>query len=308
MITVDTETFLIKNRLLPFEANIYGVIGGVEYGVRKIMEICEQYKARATFFVDVYMHHQFGEEKVRTLCEVIHHRGHDVELHAHANWIPNSTDEFVSSYSLSEQIGIIEEGKHLISKWTGCVPTAFRAGAYGLNLDTIYALEANGFLIDSSYFPFHPNCEMSKQLNNKYQNKMFKIGSVVEIPVSTYWVLHTFFYKKNSKLDINACSSSELQDILSKFIDSEINFVILFLHSFSFIRWKKDYSGFFPDHRVIDKFNQTLELIATFKNGDFLTMKEIVPLIKYVEKEGPDFTPCISIFKVIPRLMQRLIS
>ena len=204
IVTVDTETFLVNNQLLPFETNIYGNIDGVEYGVRKIMEICERYKAKATFFVDVYMYYRYGENMVRTLCEVINDRGHDVQLHAHANWIPNCSDEFVSAYSLQEQINIIAEGKNLISKWTGCVPIAFRAGSYGLNLDTIRALEANGFLIDSSYFPLNKNCEMSKQLNNKYQNKLFKIGPVTEIPVSTYWLICTSFYKKNSKVDINA--------------------------------------------------------------------------------------------------------
>ena len=110
LITVDTETFLANGNLLPFETNIYGDISGTEFGVNRIMDICEKYSARATFFVDVYMYHRYGKDKVSTLCKIIDERGHDVQLHAHTSWLPNFPREFVSSYELQDQIAIIAEG------------------------------------------------------------------------------------------------------------------------------------------------------------------------------------------------------
>lgn len=306
IVTVDAETFLINGEPPPFDINIYGCIDGSEYGVNRIMDIFEKFDVQGTFFVDVYMYHKYGEEKVRSLCRMINRRGHDVQLHAHANWIPNHPHEFVSRYSLSEQINIIAEGKKLIAEWTGVVPVGFRAGAYGLNLDTIKALEANGFNIDSSYFPYHRNCELSGQLNNKYHNKIFTIGSICEIPVSTYWLVDTPFYRKNSKLDINACSNEEFRDILPKFINSKINFVVLFLHSFSFLKWKRDYSSVQPDYRAMERLSRTLELLTKFENVDFLTMQEAAHLVRCVDEENPDFTPSVNVSKIFPRIIQRL--
>jgi peptidoglycan/xylan/chitin deacetylase (PgdA/CDA1 family) len=306
IVTVDVETFLINGEPPPFDINIYGRINGSEYGVNKIMDILEKFSVRATFFVDVYMYHAYGEEKVRSLCRAINQRGHDVQLHAHANWIPNHPHEFVSRYALPEQIKIIAEGKNRLAEWTGMVPVGFRAGAYGLNLDTIKALEETGFIIDSSYFPYHRNCELSGQLGNMYHNKIFTIGSIFEIPVSTYWLVDTPFYKKNSKLDINACSNGEFRNILPKFIQSKINFVVLFLHSFSFLKWKRDYSMVQPDNQAMERLRRTLEFLTQFENADFLTIQEASQIVQFVDGDNPDFTPSVNVSKIIPRIIQRL--
>ena len=306
IVTVDTETYPINGALPPFDLNIYGRLGGSEYGVNRIMDICEKYDMRGTFFVDVYMHHHYGEEPVRSLCRTIGRRGHDVQLHAHANWIPNHPHEFVSRYPLSEQIEIIAEGKRLIGDWTGTAPAAFRAGAYGLNLDTIKALEVNGFKADASYFPHHRNCELSGQLNNKHGNKIFTIGSVHELPVTTYWLLDTPFYRKNSKLDFNACTIGELKDVLPKFIKSNIKFVVLFLHSFSFLKWGKGYSHVDPDLRALRSFEETLEFLKEFDSVNFLTVKEAIPLFDSLGKNEEDFIPRVDLVNVFPRIVKRL--
>ncbi|MFQ5799616.1 MAG: polysaccharide deacetylase family protein [Bacteroidota bacterium] len=307
MITVDTETFLVHGQLVPFGMNIYGRIDGAEYGVRRIMEICERHKVRATFFVDVYMYHRYGVDKVRELCETLIERGHDVELHAHASWIPDRPHGFVSAYSLDQQIDIIADGRKLIGNWTGAAPIAFRAGSYGVNLDTIRALEVNGFAIDSSYFAFHRNCEMSRQLNNRYVNKRFKIGSIVEIPVSTYWLVHNRWMKKNSKLDVNACSAAEFRNVLPKFIHAEAGMVVLFLHSFSFVRWRKGFSGVEPDFGAMRRFEQALEFVGRCGSVDFLTMREAVPLARCGNERERDFVPSVNVLKLFGRVMQRLV-
>ena len=132
------------------------------------------------------------------------------------------------------------------------------------------------------------------------------IDSIVEIPISTYWLIHTFFYKKNSKLDINACSYQEFKDIVPKFIHCDISFVVLFLHSFSFLKWNKDHSHVIPDYVTIKKFEKIFSFITTLNNVDFLTIKESVPLLATDKEVSFDFTPSVNIFKIGNRIIQRL--
>ena len=49
VITIDMEFSTHKD-----DIGIVGNINGKEFGVSKIMEICDKYSVKATFFVDVY--------------------------------------------------------------------------------------------------------------------------------------------------------------------------------------------------------------------------------------------------------------
>ena len=42
-VTIDVETYFADNKLLPFDVNIYGAVKGEEYGVPKIMQICDDF-------------------------------------------------------------------------------------------------------------------------------------------------------------------------------------------------------------------------------------------------------------------------
>lgn len=303
-ITVDTETFLANGKLLPFEDNIYGRFMGDEFGVGKIMDICDRYGAKATFFVDVYMHYSYGEKPIAELCEYIAKRGHDVQLHAHTGWLPNSCSSFISAFSTERQAEIIFEGKKLINKWIGKEPIAFRAGAYAANLCTIKALEINEFIIDSSYFPLNRNCQLNKELNNCPSNSIFLIGKIYEIPVTTYWLI--YFFRKNSKIDINACSLIELKKVIPAFVEYGFQYTILFLHSFSFIKWNRNFLKYTPDYKTLKKFNTVMELITNTYKLSFISMEPISKIIKDDNAFQLDFTPFLHPAYMIPRILQRL--
>lgn len=309
IVTVDTETFSVNGTPPPFESNIYAPLPEAELGVHKIMEICDRHGVKGTFFVDVYMHYHYGEKDVKELCQFIDQRGHDVQLHAHTAWLPNSKADDLCTFPLERQVEILAEGRELIHKWTGKAPVAFRAGSYAANLDTIRALERNGFVTDSSYFPFHRNCKLSKQLHNRYANKPFRIGGILEIPVTTYWLINTSFFRKISKLDVNSSSLAELMDIIPKLMESRVGPVVLFLHSFSFIRWKKDNSGVLPNYRALERFETIVDAIC--KRGyqtHFCTMAEISRSFAGENEHELDFIPTVKASGIIPRALQRILG
>jgi peptidoglycan/xylan/chitin deacetylase (PgdA/CDA1 family) len=308
LITVDTETYSVGGKLPLFGPNIYGEHGGEEFGVARIMDISEKYNAKATFFVDVYMHQHYGKEPVRDLCRVIARRGHDVQLHAHLSWLPDSKSDFLYDYSLDRQRELLKEGKELIGEWTGQAPVAFRAGSYSANLDTIRALAENGFLADSSYFARRHSCQLSRQLENRYANRRFRIGEILEVPVTTYWLVDKGPYRKLSKLDFNACSLAELRDVVPKLIDAGTRTVVLFLHSFSFVRWNKDLSGIVPNYRAMERFDRLLADIARRNDAGFITMEQASRMELNESADDNDFIPAVRMSRLVPRAMQRVLE
>jgi peptidoglycan/xylan/chitin deacetylase (PgdA/CDA1 family) len=308
IITVDTETYSLAGKPPLFGPNIYGEYGGEEFGVARIMDISEKYGAKTTFFVDVYMHQHYGKEPVRDLCRGIARRGHDVQLHAHLSWLPGSKSDFLYDYSLESQRELLKEGKELIGEWTGQAPVAFRAGSYSANLDTMRALSDNGFRLDSSYFARRTSCQLSRQLENRYANRIFRIGEVTEVPVTTYWLVDKGPYRKLSKLDFNACSLAELRDVVPKLIDAGTRTVVLFLHSFSFVRWTRDLSGIVPNYRAMDRFDRLLAEIARRDDAGFITMEQASRMALSENDEGSDFIPTVRMSRLVPRVMQRMLE
>ena len=270
LVTVDVETYHAAGRPLPFETNVLGQVKGKEEcGVFQIMKVCEEHGAKATFFVDVYEHHAFGEKPLAELCQRINAGGHSVQLHAHPNWIPGRDRGLMKDYDLEAQRAIISEGRDLLKKWTGKAPVAFRAGAYGANLDTIEALKDNGITKDSSFFSGNANCALCSQLGGKRANVSFKIGDVTEIPVTVYTMFDIPGWNKKSKIDINACSLAELKSAFDKimvFNRSSVNKlrnVVIFLHSFSFIKWNNSFTRAEVEGKIFKKF---VEFIGYIKN------------------------------------------
>jgi peptidoglycan/xylan/chitin deacetylase (PgdA/CDA1 family) len=309
LVTVDTETYAVNGRPPAFGPNLYGEVSGQSFGVPKIMDICDRFGTKATFFVDVYMHHHYGEKLCAEFCQSIHRRGHDVQLHAHASWLPGSTADALASFPRGRQVEILTQGREALGRWIGKVPTAFRAGSYAANLDTIGALRDTGFLVDSSYFAHNPRCPLSQQLANRYGNKVFQIDGLYEVPVSTYWLVNLPGYRKIGKLDVNSSALPELTSIVDKFLASEIEYVVLFLHSFSFVRWKKDASGVVANVRAMHRFVRLLEAIVNSgRPVAFCTMEELARRLAGTRCDGADFLPTLSPLRLPSRVLQRVLE
>ena len=305
IVTVDTETFRVGGQLLPFSTHHYADLAEGSFGVQRIMDICDQYAAKATFFVDVYMHHKYGETQVAELCQRIHKCGHDVQLHCHPSWLPIQPAQLICDFPLDRQIEVLAEGKKLIEKWIGKSPVGFRAGAYGANLDTLRALRINGFQIDSSYFPLNPNCRLNQQLDGRFGNRTFSAEGILEIPVTTYWLWR---HRKNSKIDLNACSWAELHSVVPQFAHSSVEYVVLFLHSFSFVQWDRNGSNIAPKRGPLKRFEALLKMVREQLEGGFITIEEISRTLAPESDSLPDFVPALSPLHLVPRVLTRLLE
>ncbi|MCW7071762.1 MAG: hypothetical protein OCU12_05510 [Methanophagales archaeon] len=268
LITVDTEVGeKAKHVKEGFEKFVLGKIGSHYYGIPKIVEILDRFDFKAEFFVDVYEYKFFGERKYKDLCKFLHENVHGVQLHTHPSYAYDPNRINMYEYSLEEQSKIISEGKELIEKWIGKSPIAHRAGNYGANNNTLTALKENNIKIDSSFFYKQNNCKIQLSTINE---PIFYNG-VLEVPVTVIKKYPKLFripvpFKSNwAKLDINWLSKKKLnKSILS--LSNKCKYIILFLHSFSFINYDYlNYIFFEKDPNTLEKFINVLEFIKKSK-------------------------------------------
>jgi len=259
IITVDTEVGeRLKNLKNGFEKLILGEINGKYYGVPKIIEIAEKYGYKCEFFVDVYEYKKFGENKFEELCQYISERNHGVQLHTHPSYMYDKNRINMYEYSLKEQIKIIKEGKELIKKWIDKYPIAHRAGNYGADDNTLIALKENGIFIDSSFFYRHPNCKIKSPTINTpilYKDVLeFPITVVKKFPkIKGILIPIRFIYVK---IDVNWLNSKEIVKAI-KSVKGKVEYIILFLHSFSFVKRDRLYK-FEIDYEAIKSFESAL--------------------------------------------------
>ena len=92
LLTVDTEAHKGSN---PVKDWIYGEFKGKEYGIPLIMNICEQYGIKATFFIDVPEAWTWSDKIIQEVGNKILQRGHDLQLHIHPDHITKQPKLFL---------------------------------------------------------------------------------------------------------------------------------------------------------------------------------------------------------------------
>lgn len=334
-ITIDVETsiggaFAVPNELRPVgaESCIYGKIREKEYGIPLIMNILERFKLKGTFFVEPFCSFYFGENIVKEVCRYISNRGHDIQLHLHPNyqifrykdWQRRCKEkalfpDLVAKYTLDEQVEIVRMGKDILQR-CGVSPLAFRAGCFGANRDTILALEKNGFLIDSSYNASYLNktCFIK---SNDLLNDITKFGSIYELPITNYYEFKIDGFMRMRNLDLCAISAYELRQVLKKALRNNIAFVVIILHSFSFVK-KRDfqYRMVTPNFILINRFIKLCEFLHRHQDlFHVFTFSQLCNSIRYdpkITKEKQihkqDSIPFIGNLSALPRYFSNAIQ
>ncbi len=274
-ITVDTEhsiggTFA-DPALKPVgnDKRIYGRIGSREYGIGLIMDIADRFGLKVTFFVEVFNKYFFGEGETRQVVETILRRGHDVQLHLHPNYLNFTLErpqdlrfsDLTGDYSLERQIEMLREARQTLESYGVPRVTAFRAGCFGANADTLKALAENGFLIDSSYngaFLGGPCLLPDWGIND-----MAMCEGIYEFPVTNFQEDAGVRSARPMPLDINGVSFEEMRQVLRACRESGPRHLTVILHSFSFVRaYDVQYRKMRPRKHVIRRFEKLCRFLA----------------------------------------------
>lgn len=196
LITVDTElSALLHQRGVSLDDNIrrsiWAEADGRGYGIGWQMDQLERYGLKGVFFLDPMPALVHGPEFLKPIVVAIIARGHEVQLHIHSEWlawaerspVQGRQGRNIGDFSLSDQILLLRLARQWLEE-AGAPPiTAFRAGNFGANDDTLRALADIGIAWDSSLNPAYLGRDCRLTATRDQVSAAWRLG-VTELPVS----------------------------------------------------------------------------------------------------------------------------
>jgi hypothetical protein len=142
-----------------FESSILGRCRDGDFGVHFQMDMLDRYGLTGVYFVDPMPALVYGPEIIDAIVTPIVRRGHEVQLHLHPEWLAFArfnpvgrlTGRNIGDFPLAAQKKLIALARDILVGAGAPKPTAFRAGNFGANDDTLRALATLGFRHDSSF-------------------------------------------------------------------------------------------------------------------------------------------------------------
>jgi hypothetical protein len=250
------------------DRSIWGRVGGGEFGIGYQMRVLNANGLKGIFFVESLCASVLGSEFLRPVVRDIQSGGHDVQLHVHTEWVTHIGQEMgfgapslrIKNFSRQQQRKIISRAKRNLQEAGAGEITAFRAGNYGVSLETIEALRENGILYDTSYnlCYFAQACGMEP--DDPVMGPM-KVGGVLEVPITFFrdlpWHLRP--------LHLNACSFGEMRRVCMQAWRENWPSVVLVLHSFELIRPRSS-AVCGPDGIAVERFEKFCRFLGENKD------------------------------------------
>ena len=140
-----------------------------------------------------------------------------------------------TSSTSHEQTRLIRLGIELLTRAGARPVSAFRAGSFGLNADTVTAVAQNGLRIDASYnaVQFGPESGVAP---DRLLLDLTPLGEVAELPM-------TVFRDGTRRLrhaQLGACSFSEIEASLWRAADAGRRSYVLLSHNFELLNQSQD--------------------------------------------------------------------
>lgn len=235
-LTIDTECHCIER----VNQYIYGKTkGGEEYGIKRILEIGKELDIPLNFFVDIPEWRRYGEKYVQNIVDLIHSYNQTICFHFHPNYASGDEKRWnLYQYSLDEQNKLLSQGLEDYYRFCGKKDTLiFRAGCYGINMDTLEALKGLGVnCVDLSYGYGDGTgmCHLSATDVGVKNIPIMKNGILIR-PNTSYVGFRYFGYVKNYGVNVAETPLFEFK----RFIDrTQLEDIIYTMHSWDLIlKW-----------------------------------------------------------------------
>ena len=265
MVTVDVEAQPVRAEKNHVERLIWGKYPEGNFGISQMMDIADKHDIKLVMFLDYCEEHLYGEALLDVGRE-IHRRGHDLQLHAHPDFLSN---DWLSANNLSGIKCLNEMDEYEAQavfdficdaqiRTTGIAPIAYRGGAYRFNKHTLNAANKNGVLLHSSFNYGRP---ASYSGNLKRSKQFLWSNGCFEIPIST-----TLYCETLVEFNFNSAyfpTATSMIAYLEKFYNKMGNDAIatLVLHSWSFLELVGNRFFERPLPEAMARFSTFLELL-----------------------------------------------
>jgi len=176
ILSVDVEDWYQGLEVIPIEDWSH-FENRIWMGLTRLLDLLEETKTKATFFVLGYLAEEFPE-----VVKEIHKRGYEIGTHGYSHKLIYKQDVEEFAKELKRSINILEE-------ITGNRPLGFRAPFFSITQDSIWAFDvliSEGLVYDSSIFPvwnYRYGIPSYQRLPHKIQPSNGK--EILEFPMST---------------------------------------------------------------------------------------------------------------------------
>lgn len=271
-ITVDTELWPCtpdwRETALSQEIDRL-ILGETEeggYGVPFQIEMLNRYGLKAVFFVEALFASAAGSAPLARIVNMIQKGGQEIQLHIHTEWLekmdrsvlPGKRGRHMKDFCLEDQIRLIAQGIENLGACGVRNLSAFRAGNYGANLDTLTALSRNGIAYDTSYNLCYLDsyCGISTP---DFLVQPQRINGVYEFPIS-FFRDYPGHYRH---AQLCACSSLELENALIGAWRQGWYLFVLVLHSFELVSRRNRYKSRGSVNRIVaERFERLCRFLA----------------------------------------------
>ncbi|MBT8337937.1 MAG: polysaccharide deacetylase [Gemmatimonadetes bacterium] len=282
--TVDTEVWWARGShdgrsgfADEFRRWFHGATPRGDYGVPFQMRLLSEHGLKGVFFVEPLFAAVVGSDPLEEMVECILEAGHDVQLHAHVEWLRHidhpvavpGTGPHIRSFGLADQKRLLGEATRLLTEAGAPHPTAFRAGNFGADDTTLAALAQLDIGVDSSLDRCYldDDCRISGGAAIRQPRT---IGETLEVPVSAF----VDYPGHLRPVHLNACGFGEVRHALQEAERLNHPTFVMVSHSFELLNGRQDR----PDRVVLGRFEKLCRFLADhedrFRTADF---REPVP-------------------------------
>ncbi|MEC3912821.1 hypothetical protein U5A82_20815 [Sphingobium sp. CR2-8] len=258
LITVDTElSSSLHQRGVGLDDNvgrsIWAQARGQAFGIGWQMDLLDRHGLKGVFFLDPLPALVHGPDFLAPIVGAIVGRGHEVQMHIHTEWLawanPSPVGDRrgrnIGDFSLADQVVLLGQAKQLLEDAGAPAITAFRAGNFGANDDTLRALAALGVAWDSSVNPAYLGRECAISVDRAQIGAVRRHG-VAELPVSGIADRPSGF----RPAQICAMSAAEMHAGLRHAVREGHDAFVVVTHSFEMLSRDRQR----PNHAVIARF------------------------------------------------------
>ena len=281
-----------------------GTRGGRTAGIGHQMDVMDATCVKGTFFVDPMPALVYGEQAVRRIVEPVLERGHDVQLHIHTEWLEIAgSDNILGSVTGRNMTDFTRDDQHRMIAWASGQlvaagaprPTAFRAGNYGANDDTLRALAACGIRYDTSYVPGIARSACRIDLPRR-TDRVIEHHGTLEVPVATLPSLKGLRHGQ-----ITALSASEMAAAIRYSVKRGHEMLNLVSHSFELM--SRDRTR--PNRILLQRFARLCRAIRSIRGASSETFASRPP--QPGDRTGCTHMP-VSEVRVASRMAEQLLS
>lgn len=245
LITIDTEVYPMvedwRGDALrrDLDRDIYGrTADGDEVGLRFQIETFRRYGIKAVFFVEGLFAHAVGLEPLRRIVGMVREAGHEVQLHLHPEWlawmerppVPSAGRGLITHFDAGEQAVLLGAALDNLRRAGADGVSAFRAGDFAANADTLAAVRGHGLRYDTS-MNRHYLHSLPEYAGHREATQPLALQGLCELPVA-YWRTPPFGTRP---AQFAAASSGEMRAALNHAHAHGWHSFVIVSHSFEML-------------------------------------------------------------------------